>query len=178
MIYFTADIYYCQLGPDSIWRCCLTSIGNSIVEIRRSYDCLISIMGFPILVRWHLYIESGPWTYQTFKYVQCYLLDSPISTQFITFESSTKWWTFHKVFKCISLKQNFCILIEISRKFVPMGLIENNSMLARVKAWCQKSSHLATLLFIEKVIQANNKPPKLYITGFLCQISTSNHGFS
>ena len=28
--------------------------------IRRTYDHLISIMGFPILVRWHIYIESGP----------------------------------------------------------------------------------------------------------------------
>ena len=35
-------------------------IGNPIVEIRRSYDRLISTTGFPILVR-HLYIESGPW---------------------------------------------------------------------------------------------------------------------
>ena len=47
-------------GPDSIQRCNLTSIGNLIVEIRRSYDRLIPTMGFPILVRWHLYIESGP----------------------------------------------------------------------------------------------------------------------
>ena len=31
------------------------------MEIRRSYDRLVSTMGFPILVRWHLYIESGPW---------------------------------------------------------------------------------------------------------------------
>ena len=38
----------------------LTSIGNPIVEIRRSYDRLISTLGFPILLRWHLYIESGP----------------------------------------------------------------------------------------------------------------------
>ena len=38
----------------------LTSIGNPIVEIRRSYDRLISTMRFPILVRWHLYIEAGP----------------------------------------------------------------------------------------------------------------------
>ena len=30
------------------------------MEIRRSYDRLISTMGFPILVRWRLYIESGP----------------------------------------------------------------------------------------------------------------------
>ena len=29
------------------------------MEIRRSYDRLISTMGYPILVRWHLYIESG-----------------------------------------------------------------------------------------------------------------------
>ena len=35
-------------------------IGNPIVEIRRSYDHLISTMGFPLLVRQHLYIESGP----------------------------------------------------------------------------------------------------------------------
>ena len=30
------------------------------MEIRRSDDRLISTMGFPILVRQHLYIESGP----------------------------------------------------------------------------------------------------------------------
>ena len=34
------------------------------MEIRRSYDRLLSTMGFPILVRWHLYIESGPWSHQ------------------------------------------------------------------------------------------------------------------
>ena len=47
-------------GPDSIQRCRLTSTGNLIVEIRRSHDRLISTMGVPILVRRHLYIESGP----------------------------------------------------------------------------------------------------------------------
>ena len=46
-------------GADSIYRYHFTSIGNLIVEIRRSYDRLISTMGFPILVRWHLCIESG-----------------------------------------------------------------------------------------------------------------------
>ena len=48
-------------GAGSLLRCHLTSIGNPIVEIRRSYDRLISTMGFPILVRQHLYIETGPW---------------------------------------------------------------------------------------------------------------------
>ena len=51
------------LGADSIQRCHLTRIGNSIVEIRRSNDRLISTNGFPTLVRWYLYIESGPWSY-------------------------------------------------------------------------------------------------------------------
>ena len=48
------------LGVDSIKRFHLTSMWNPIVEIRRSYDRLISTMGFPILVRRHLYIELGP----------------------------------------------------------------------------------------------------------------------
>ena len=41
-------------------KCHFTSIGNPIVKIRQSYNHLISTMGFPILIRWHLYIESGP----------------------------------------------------------------------------------------------------------------------
>ena len=36
-----------------------TSRGIPIVEIRQSYNHLISKMGFPILVRWHLYTASG-----------------------------------------------------------------------------------------------------------------------
>ena len=51
------------LEADSIQRCHLTRIGNPIVEIRRSNDRLISTNGFPTLVRWYLYIESGPWSY-------------------------------------------------------------------------------------------------------------------
>ena len=35
------------------------------MELRRSYDHLISTMGFPIMVRRHLYIESGPWVKPT-----------------------------------------------------------------------------------------------------------------
>ena len=54
-----------SLGAESIKRCHLTSIGNPIVEIRRSYDRLISTMGFPILVRRYLYIQSGPWWHKS-----------------------------------------------------------------------------------------------------------------
>ena len=48
-------------GPWFNIKCQLASIGNPILAIRRIYDCLISTMGLPILVR-HLYIESGPWS--------------------------------------------------------------------------------------------------------------------
>ena len=51
----------CCSRSSSIYRCHLTSIGISIVEIRWSYDCLISTMKNPMLVRWHLCAESGPW---------------------------------------------------------------------------------------------------------------------
>ena len=43
-------------GADSIWRCHLTSIWKS-----HCGDKTVIRMGIPILVRWHLYIESGPW---------------------------------------------------------------------------------------------------------------------
>ena len=49
-----------KTGAESIQICHLTSVGNPIMDIRRFYDRLISTMGFPILVRRHLYIESGP----------------------------------------------------------------------------------------------------------------------
>ena len=52
---------WAQIQYNLIQRCHLTSIGNPIVKIRQSYDRLISTMEFPILVRRHLYIESGRW---------------------------------------------------------------------------------------------------------------------
>ena len=39
------------------------------MEIRRSFDRLISTMGFPILVWQHLYIESGPRYAQGHQYI-------------------------------------------------------------------------------------------------------------
>ena len=57
---FVFVFFVWKQGPDSIQICPLAGIGNPIVEIRRSHDRLISTMGFPILVRCHLYIESGP----------------------------------------------------------------------------------------------------------------------
>ena len=48
-------------GPWFNIKMSFTSIGNTIVEIRRSCDRLISTMWFPVLLRRHLCIESGPW---------------------------------------------------------------------------------------------------------------------
>ena len=50
-------------------------IENPIMEIW-SYDRLISTMGFPLLVRWQLYIESGPWWCWKALHLLCFLVTS------------------------------------------------------------------------------------------------------
>ena len=37
--------------------------------------------------------------------------------------------------KCIFMNEKFCILIQISLKFVPKGPIDNKSALIQVMAW-------------------------------------------
>ena len=59
-IFIISQMEIKDLGVGSMLRCHLTSTGNPIVEIRLSYNSLISTVWFPILIRWHLYIESGP----------------------------------------------------------------------------------------------------------------------
>ena len=39
------------------------------------------------------------------------------------------------IFKCILMNEKFCILIKISLKFVPKGLIDNKTALVQVMAW-------------------------------------------
>ena len=39
------------------------------------------------------------------------------------------------IFKCISVNENFCILLQMSLKFVPKGSINNMSALVQVMAW-------------------------------------------
>ena len=48
------------------YKCPISRKASTIVEIRRPSDCLISTMGFPVLVGRHLYIESGLRTQQPF----------------------------------------------------------------------------------------------------------------
>ena len=39
------------------------------------------------------------------------------------------------IFRCIFVNEKFCILIKISLKIVPKGLIDNNAALVQVMAW-------------------------------------------
>ena len=41
---------------------------------------------------------------------------------------------------CIFMNEKFCILIQISMKFVPKGLIDNKRALVQVIAWHQTSN--------------------------------------
>ena len=41
------------------------------------------------------------------------------------------------IFNCISVNENYCILIKIALKFVPYGSIDNESSLVQVMTWCQ-----------------------------------------
>ena len=79
-------------GANSLSRCHLTSIEIAIVEIRRSYDRLISAIGYPILVR-HLCCESGP-CIQTDK------LESP------SLYCGTEWTTYASVYLTIIVSDN------------------------------------------------------------------------
>ena len=56
-----------------------------------SYDHLISTMGFPILVRWYLYIESGPWFFTHWGWEK---MDAILQTTFSNTFSSIKMFEF------------------------------------------------------------------------------------
>ena len=46
-----------------------------MLKIRQSWDRLILNMGIPMLVRWHLYIETGPrWPHKHFIFKGCILI--------------------------------------------------------------------------------------------------------
>ena len=55
-----------QLGLDSLW-CCLTWVGNPIVDIRLSEDHFNSNMWIPVLLKQYLYIESAPWQFHAIE---------------------------------------------------------------------------------------------------------------
>ena len=42
----------------------------------------------------------------------------------------------HGIFKCIFLNESYCILIQISLKFVPKYPSEDKPALVQIMAWC------------------------------------------
>ena len=113
--------YFVRPGPDSIWRCHLTSIGNPIVETRRSYNpYLISTMGFPILVRWYLYIESGPWV----------CLQRPKIFSDDSFEAghnSLIIWVFSQVAEDLSFKRQMRLIVGFFASHSIVVIVLRNS---------------------------------------------------
>ena len=107
---------------------------STIVAIRWSHNCLVSTMGLPILVKWHIYIESGP----------------RASTHKIN-DSKRYQWSFIWIntlrprqnarhfkgdtFRCIFLNENVRISFKISMKFVPYCPINNILALVQIMAW-------------------------------------------
>ena len=43
------------------------------------------------------------------------------------------------IFRCIFVNEKFCILVEISLKFIPKGPIDNNPALVQIMAWRRTS---------------------------------------
>ena len=82
-------------GPDSMWRCRITNLGNPIGEIRR-WRRLIPTMGLPILIR-NLYIESRPEQFKFCEHLSNMLLGSEVhvchvsSTVFYVWISTRHW---------------------------------------------------------------------------------------
>ena len=84
------------------------------MEIRRSYDRLISTMGFPILVRRHLYIESAPCT----QFPQFILTDFCWTTRHkITHTCSSVngvWMDFRDIFRVgRTVTRSFDVLFDL-----------------------------------------------------------------
>ena len=78
-----------------------------MLKIRRSQDRLIFNVGIHILIRRHLYIETGPWRFNTLRPRQngLHFADG--------------------IFKHIILNANGSVSIKISPKFVPKDPINN-----------------------------------------------------
>ena len=72
------------------------------MEIRRSYNRLISTTGFPILVRWHLYTKSGPWLIVVFTPYTSTKKDN-VTERKTTQKSTTKFGIFDKMYLSVKL---------------------------------------------------------------------------
>ena len=63
----TSGLYDNPHRTSSILGCGLTSIGNDVMEMKQSWDQLISMIWFPVLIGWHHYIETSTGLYFNIK---------------------------------------------------------------------------------------------------------------
>ena len=130
-------------------RC--NSIANAL-ELHLSYTTPL-ICGFVMSVYWDVSViclwsytallsdscshARSPWPYWTPLSLDQH--DSITITNCQQY-SSTLWGCHFAddIFRCIFVNEKFCILSEISLKFVPMGLNSNKSALVQAMAWCQQ----------------------------------------
>ena len=101
----------------------------------RSYDCLISTMGFPILVRQHLYIESGPRSSAAMvltKLAQNIQVTVPEGWQVTVLW--TKWLMFaDEISKYIFANRNYCAGFKFwNMQFLMKGLVKRDSGLTQI----------------------------------------------
>ena len=61
---------------------------------------------------------------------------------------------FADICKCILLKENICVLIQVSQKFVTMGQIDKKPIVIQVIAWHQINSKLLPQTMLTKIYDA------------------------
>ena len=139
-------------------------------------------MGFHVLVRWHIYIESGPWiqlrlwsNLSTAKMCVVKLLllrlvshtHKPMKRQmnrdlhatsnylghFNTFRPETIWTPFADIFKRFFLNKNISISITVWPKFVAKCAINNKPALTRIMAWCRAIYRITWTLYTDAYIR-------------------------
>ena len=96
------------------------------MEIRRSYNRLISTMGYPIVVRQHIYIESGPWSLG--MGIHHPLVDSPneqavvpnvdgSSLRWKAFEQTVQWLTWETSCDVTPIVSSFQLIFSNNMRF-------------------------------------------------------------
>ena len=118
---------------DSINRCFLTSMGNPIVEIRWSYNCLIPTMGFPILVRQHLHIEPGPRLVRGMVHVWTYMQWCICGPLFQISQFNKIW--------CVNAKEIYFLCINL----LVWGTRVADLMIPKFKSWRPNGAYINEL---------------------------------
>ena len=126
-------------------------------KIRWYYNRLISTMGFPILVRWHLYIESVPRPSNGLALIDVRICADTVMTNSgpicilgwhrINSPSPgrSEWNLSSVIFKLIWVIDGWGISCEIAITWMSLHLTDDKSTLVQVMAWCcRASSHYLT----------------------------------